>query len=81
MPVKTGESIEIFIEEQAFSSSYDLAHLLPPLHISRQQVFSLSQSSCMSPVELTGGRRGNRGWERSQFIRESLVLYKLFYTL
>ncbi len=83
MPVKTGESIDIFIEEQAFSPSYDLAHLNPPLpptsHISK---FSLSQSLCMSPVELTG-EGGVRGWGRSQIIRrrERLVLYKLFNTL
>jgi hypothetical protein len=36
-----------------------LAHPLPRL---RQQVVSLSQSSCVSPVELTGGRGG--GGER-----------------
>ncbi len=34
---------------------YDLARL-PPLSL--QQVVSLSQSPCMSPVELTDGRRG-----------------------
>ncbi len=42
---------------------------------------SLSQSSCVSPVELTYGR--GRGWERSQIRqrRESLVLYKSFNAL
>ncbi len=59
-----------------------LAHPHPPL--SRQQVVSLSQSSCVSPVELTDGERGeSRGWARSQIIRprESLALYKSFRTL
>ncbi len=47
------ESIEWFIEDQAFSPSYDLAP--PPL--SRQKVVSLAQSSCVSPVEMNDGRR------------------------
>ncbi len=57
-----------------FSSS---PHLPPP----RQQVVSLTRSSCVSPVELTEGR-GGRGWGRSQIIwcREMLVLYKSFNT-
>ncbi len=42
------ESIEWFIEDQAFSASYD-----PP---PRQQVVSLSQSYFVSPFELTYGR-------------------------
>ncbi len=52
-----------------------LTHPLPPL--SREQVVSLSQSSCVSPVELTDGGA------RSQSIRprEGLVLYKSFNTL
>ncbi len=33
-PWKRTDSIEHFIEEQAFSSTYDLAHLISPLHIS-----------------------------------------------
>ena len=49
---------------QAFSLSYDLAP--PPLN--RQQVVSLSQSSCISPVELTEGRGGRRGWGHDQTI-------------
>jgi hypothetical protein len=32
-----------------------------PILLSRQQVVSLSQSSCASPVELTDGRRGGGG--------------------
>jgi hypothetical protein len=69
------EGIEWFIEDKAFSPSYVLT---PPLPVSRQQVVSLSQSYCMSPVVLTGG--GPRG---SQIIRwqESLGLYKSFKTL
>ncbi len=51
------------------------AHFLPT-H-SRQQVVSLSQSSCVSPVELTGERGGEGGGARSRIIRprESLTLY------
>ncbi len=44
------------IENQSFSTSYDLA----PSPLSRQQVDFFSQSSCVSPVELTDGR-GRRG--------------------
>ncbi len=63
------ESIERFIEDQAFSPSYDLSPSPPP------QVVSLSQFSCVSMVELTGGGGG-----RSLIIQrqESLVLYKPF---
>ncbi len=42
------ESIEFFIEDQDFSAPYDLAP--PQPHLSQQQVVSLSQSSCTSPV-------------------------------
>jgi hypothetical protein len=45
---KAQESREWYIEDQAFSLSYDLTP--PPL--SRQQVVSLSQSPCVSRVEL-----------------------------
>ncbi len=48
----TSESI---IKYQAFSPSYDLGPPPPPC---RQQVISHSQSSCVSPVELTDGRGG-----------------------
>ncbi len=40
--------------------------LRPSPPVSRQQVVSLSQSSCVLPVELTDGRRG---WVRSLIIR------------
>ncbi len=46
---------------------------------SRQQVVSLSQSSCVSPVELTDGREWAR--RRITWPRESLNLYKSFHTL
>jgi hypothetical protein len=36
-----------------------LAHILHPL--TREQVVSLSHSSCESPVELTDGRGGGKG--------------------
>jgi hypothetical protein len=53
-----------------------LRKVLPP-PLSRQQVVSLLQSSCVSPFELTGGRGGRGGEGGSQIIgpRESLVLY------
>ncbi len=53
-----------------------------PIPLSRQQVVSLSQSSCVLPVELTDGR----GWEGvgeepNHTRRESLVLYESFNAL
>jgi hypothetical protein len=77
-PVNT-ESIEWLMEDQAFLGSYDSAARPPPL--SRQQVGSLSQSPCVSRVELTDG--GRKGWVRSQIIRlrEGLALYKQFNNL
>ncbi len=51
----------MIIEDQTFSSSYDLAPPPFPSPISRLQVVSLSQSSCVSSVELTDGERGRRG--------------------
>ncbi len=44
----------------------------------QQVVFLLSQSSCVSPVDLLTGEGG--GWARSRIIRpqESVVLYKSF---
>ncbi len=51
------ENIKWFMEDQAFLPSY---HLAPPttFPLSREQVVSRSQSSCMSPVDLSDGRRG-----------------------
>jgi hypothetical protein len=73
------ESIGCFIEDQAFSPPYDLAPPQPPF--SRQQVVSLTQSSCVSLVQLTD-RRGCGG-VRSQILRrrESQALYKSFNTV
>ncbi len=50
--------------------------------LSRQQILSLSQSSCVSPVDCRAYWR-ETGWRRSRIIRprESLVLYKSFKTL
>ncbi len=81
--VSVAVSIELFIEVQEFSPTYDLAPTSPPSPLlSRQQVVSLSQSFLVSQVELTNGR-GGRVWGRSHIIRrrESLVLYKSFNTL
>jgi hypothetical protein len=54
----------------------------PPPSPVRKFVY-LSQSSCVSPVELADGRGGGRGWARSQTIRrrESLVLFSKVNTL
>ncbi len=60
------ESSEWFIEDQAFLRSYDSAPRPPP---PLQQVASLSQSSFVSPVELTDLRFRGRGWGRSRIIR------------
>ncbi len=57
------ESIEWIIEEQAFSLSYDLAPPPSPPPFSRQQVVSLSQSSCVSSFEF---EREGGWWGRSQ---------------
>ncbi len=39
----------------------DSAPCPPPPPLSLQQIVSLSQSSCVSPVQLTDGRRGGEG--------------------
>jgi hypothetical protein len=59
------ESIESFIEDQAFSLSHDLATLPPHSPLSCQQVISLSQSSsvCRRSRLLTGEGRGRGGGE------------------
>ncbi len=76
------ESIKWFTENQAFWLSYDLVPPPPHPPLSRHEVVSLSQSSCLSPVQLTD-RRGVRRRGRSQIIwrRESLALYKSLNTL
>ncbi len=54
--------IEGFVEDQAFLQSYDWAPRLPPSPLSPQQVVSLSQSTCVSTVELTDGSgKGGQG--------------------
>ncbi len=74
------ESIELYIEEQAFLRSFDLADS------------PLPSASCLSfsVFRCVAGRaywreteERERGWERSQIIRrrESLILYKPFNTL
>jgi hypothetical protein len=52
------ESIEWFRENQAFSPLYDLA---PPHPLPCQQVDSISESSGVSPTELTEGGGGGEG--------------------
>ncbi len=55
------ESIECFIEDQAFLRR-QLSHPIPLPPFSRQQFVSLFQSSCaVAPVELTDGRVGGEG--------------------
>jgi hypothetical protein len=55
------ESIERFIEDQAFSPSYDLDTPPPSPPPLPQRVVSLSQSSCVSPVELHMTEEGEGG--------------------
>jgi hypothetical protein len=54
-------------------------HAQPLPHLSRQQAVSLSQSSFVSPVELTDGRGGGGREIIGQQL--SLALFKLFKTL
>jgi hypothetical protein len=72
------KSIELFIEDQAFSLSYDLAPSPPP----PTAVSKLSLSFSVFPGRAYRGGRGE-GVGRSQIIRRrgSLVLYKSFNTL
>jgi hypothetical protein len=62
------EGIERFIEGEAFRGGMVRLITQSPITIPRhrQQLVSLSQSSCVSPVELT---YGGRGWARSRIIR------------
>ncbi len=68
-----------------FLQSYDSASRLSPTSfpLSCQQLVSLSQSSCVSAVELTDGRCGGKGLgkEPNRRLRESLALYNPFNTL
>ncbi len=54
----------------------------PSSPLPSKKLVSLSQSSCVSPVELTEWR-GGRGWAWSRILRlqESLALYKSFNSL
>jgi hypothetical protein len=64
------ESIEWFIEGQVFSLSYYFAppH---PLPLSRRQIVSLSQFSCVSPVEISDGREvEGGGWGAKSYDSE-----------
>jgi hypothetical protein len=47
---------DLYVEDQAFSSSYDLAPPSPPSPLSSQQDVFLCQSSCVSSFEFTDGR-------------------------
>jgi hypothetical protein len=69
--------IEWLIEDQAFLRSHNSAPHPPLSSLSHQQLISLHQSSCVSPVELT---EQEGGLARSQIVRpwESLALYKSF---
>jgi hypothetical protein len=76
------ESMEWFLEDQAFSRSYDLAPppSPPPTPSLVSMFLFLSFRVCRRPSLLTG--EGWRGWRRSQIIRrrENLVFYKSFKT-
>ncbi len=58
VPPGTRKSIELFIEDQTFSPSYNLVPSVPLPPLSREQLISVSQSSFVSLVELTGERGG-----------------------
>ncbi len=70
-PLKTSppkKSIEWFIGPSFFAGSFD-SDTRPPRHpLSHQQLFSISQSSCVSPVQLTEGRAG--GWGAESYDRK-----------
>jgi hypothetical protein len=50
-----------FIEGQASLRSHDSAPRPPSSPLFHQQVVPLCQSSCVSPAELTDGRKGREG--------------------
>jgi hypothetical protein len=72
------QSAEWITDDQAFLRSYNSLLTHPLSTLSRHQVVSLSQSSSVSPVAFTDGRRGE-GWARSQIRR--LALYESFNTV
>ncbi len=78
------ESIQWYIQDQACSPSNDLASPPPPpflFPLSYHQVVSLSQSSCVSPVELTDGRWGGVGEEPYHMMaREHALLSNIQYS-
>ncbi len=74
---QSSESIEWFIEEHAFSLSYDLAPHTP--HPSPVCTLSLFLSLLVRRRPSLQTRKGDRrGWNQIIRRRESLVLYKLF---
>ncbi len=64
--VLRAERIERFIEDEAYFRSCDLAPHPSPPSLSCLQIVSLSQSSCVSPVQ---GEGGGKGWAWSRIIR------------
>jgi hypothetical protein len=79
----TAESIEWFVEGQAFLRSCIMIRLLAhplPLLSSQQNCLSFSVFLCVA--SRANWRERRRGWARSQIIwpRESLALYKLFFS-
>ncbi len=72
------ESVEWFIEDQAFLPSFDLTPL-PPYPVCNLSLFL----TLLGVVARAYWRERGRGWERSQIIRrrESLVLYTSLNTL
>ncbi len=69
------ERLELFIEDQAFSRSYDLASPQPHTPLDRHHTGRLRKR-----YNLMTGDEG-RGWARSIQQRESLIVYKSFNTL
>jgi hypothetical protein len=59
---KRREYLRIYRGPEAFFRSSGSAPRPTPPPLSRQQLVSHCQSSCVSPVELTDGRGGGEGW-------------------
>jgi hypothetical protein len=84
--IQYSESIQLVIEDQTFLRSCDLAPPQPHPLLSRQQVVSLFQSFCVSPVELTvvGGGEGwggaklfdaEKAWSSLKSFKSTLWVY------
>ncbi len=84
LPHKVYQRVLKDLKRTTFSCSPMIRLLAQPLSpLSRRQVVSLSQASCVAGHVYWWEKRRRRGWASSQIIRprESLALYKSFNTL